>query len=193
MKSRFALLLIFFLLLMGCKFDFNEQDLLIYKIYRVNDKLIYRNNLGVKDSFMISSKFITNYGWNENTGWFNPPTAKVTIRDLPYNKMTLNVTSGSLNTQRDKELITIYKSEPHGKIKEVLQLKWFIGDIDRPHQQTIELDSLNLGAIFKVPCFDMSTVRDSTDIAYLFWSDTIGIVAYEYKNGDRWILVGREH
>ena len=34
----------------------------------------------------------------------------------------------------------------------------------------------------------MTTVRDSTDISYVYWSDKYGIVAYDNKKGDRWIL-----
>ena len=179
------------LLVTGCKFQFTDSDLLTYNIYKINDTLVFKNNLGDLDTFTISSKTIINKGWDENTGWYNPPIANVTFKDLPNNVYGLTVIRWATSDTiiQDCSIITIYKDKPKGEIREELYFKKFIGTIDRKTQQTVELDYLKYGKLFKVPSFDLTTVEDSTEITHIYWSDKFGIVSYDLKNGDRWNLV----
>jgi len=177
-------------LLTGCKFNFTEGDLLTYNIYKVNDTLFFKNKFGEIDTFKISSKTIINKGWDENTGWYNPPIANVTFKDLPNNNYGRTVIRWATSDTiiQDLSLISIYKRRPNLEIEETIGFKRFIGTIDRKTQKTNDLISLDLGVIFKVPSFDLTTVRDSTEITHIYWSDKFGIVAYDLKNRDRWNL-----
>ncbi len=183
-------IIIISLFLSSCMFHFKEKDLLTYNIYNVNKILIFKNKIGDLDTFIISSKTIINKGWDENTGWYNPPIANVTFKDLPYNKYGLTVIRWATADTiiQDQSLITIYKDQPNAEVEEIIGFKGFIGTIDCRNQKINELDSLNLDVIFKVPSFDLTTVRDSTEITNIYWSDKFGIVGYDYKNGDHWKL-----
>jgi hypothetical protein len=182
---------ILFVVLTGCKFSFKDKDLLAYNIYKVHDTLFFKNNFGDVDIFTISSKSIINKGWDENTGWYNPPVANVTFRDLPnnhYGNIVIRWATSDTIIQ-DHSLITIYKSRPSQEVEETLEFKGFIGTIDHKSQKTKDLDSMQLGDILKVPSFDLTTVRDSNEITHIYWSDKVGIVAYDLKKGERWRLM----
>ncbi len=133
--------------------------------------------MGATEKYSIISKTIINEGWNENTGWYNPQVAYVKYKDL----------SKPDSTYYDNSFLTIYQ-ETKNKIEEKILFNGFIGEIDRKNQKTKDPDLLNFNVIFKVPSFDMTTVRDSTEITYIYWSDKYGIVAYDLKNGDKWKL-----
>ena len=188
MKIITTILLI--LLVTGCKFKFTNSDLLTYNIYKINDTLVFKNNLGDLDTFTISSKTIINKGWDENTGWYNPPIATVTFKDVPYNKYGRTVIRWATADTiiQDQSLLDIYKRRPNLEIEETIGFKGFIGTIDRHNQKTKDLDLIEFGNIYKVPSFDLTTVRESTEITHIYWSDKFGIVAYDLKNGDKWKL-----
>ncbi len=181
------------LLVTSCKFQFTDRDLLIYNIYKVNDTLVFKNTLGDSDTFTISSKSIINKSWDENTGWYNPPIANVTFKDVPYNRYGRTVISWATTDTiiQDQSLLEIYKTRPNVEIDESIGFKGFFGTIDRHTQKTKDLDLKEFGDIFKVPSFDLTTVRDSTEITHIYWSDKFGIVAYDLKNGDKWKLTER--
>ena len=177
-------------LLTGCKFNFTDNDLISYNIYKVNDTLIFKNSRSDLDTFIISSKTIFNKGSDENTGWYNPPIGNVTFKDLPNNHYGRTIIRwGTSDTIiQDCSLITIYKDKPNGSISEVLYFKNFIGRIDRRTQKTANLDNLKYGNLLKVPSFDTVNIRDSTEITNIYWSDKFGIIAYDLRNGDKWKL-----
>ncbi|MBX7205979.1 MAG: hypothetical protein K1X81_11200 [Bacteroidia bacterium] len=165
--------------------------MLTYNIYNVNDTLFFRNKVNDLDTFVISSKTIVNKGWDENTGWYNPPVANVTFKDLPKNNYGLTVIRWATSDTivQDCSIIGISKRSPGSEIKETIGFKGFIGDIDRKKQKTNEFDTNIFGVIYKVPSFDMTTVSDLTEITHIYWSDKFGIIAYDLKNGDRWNLI----
>jgi len=179
--------------LTGCQFSFTDKDLSSFNIYSVNDTLIFIDNHWDIDTFVISSKTIVNKGWDENTGWYNPPIANVTFKDLPYNKYGRTIIRWATSDTiiQDCSIIGISKRSPNSEIKETIGFKGFIGDIDRKKQKINEFNTSSFGVIYKVPSFDMTTVRDSTDITYVYWSDKYGIIAFDYKSGDKWTLINK--
>lgn len=155
--------------------------------------MVFKNNLGGIDTFTISSKTIINKGWDANTGWYNPPLATVTFKDVPYNKYGRTVIRWSTADTiiQDQSLLDIYKRRPNSAIEETIGFKGFIGTINREKQKVNDHDLIGFGNIYSVPSFDLTTVRDPAAITHVYWSDKFGIVAYDLKNGDRWKLTRR--
>jgi len=165
------------LLLTACKISLSDKDLTAFNTYNINDTLAFKNNFGEIKIFSIVSKTIINKGWDANTGWYNPQVAYVKYKDF----------SISDTIYYDNSFLTIYQ-RTKAEIEETIYFNGFLGSIDRNTQQTSELEYLDGEQIYKIPKFDMTTVRDSTDIAYVFWTDKTGIIAFDLKNGDRWNL-----
>ena len=176
MKLTFYILtLVFFLT--ACKISLSDKDLTAYNVYNINDTLTFKNELGEIKKYSIISKTIINKSWDANTGWYNPQVAYVKYKDF----------SKPDSIYYDNSFLTIYQRAKN-EIEETIYFNGFIGTIDRNNQKTKDSDLLNFEIIFKVPSFDMTTVRDSTEITYIYWSDEFGIVAYDLKNGDKWKL-----
>jgi hypothetical protein len=190
LKMRKSIIIILMLILSSCKFNLTSNDLKTFNIYKENDTLIFENSLGDLDTFMVSSKSIINKGWDENTGWYNPPLAKVHFKDIPHNKYGTTVIrwEHSDTITEDQVLLTVYKRKPSIGIEETISIKNFIGIIDRQNQKTNSLDLQNSDIIYKVDPIDKSSIHDSSDIINVYWSDKLGIVAYDSKNGERWKL-----
>ncbi len=139
---------------------------------------------------MVSSKSIKNKGWDENTGWYNPPVATITFKDVPENKYGERVIRWATADTiiQDHSLIDFYKSRPNSAIEETIGFKGFLGTIKRQEQRADNRELSTFGTLYKVPSFDLSTVRGAAEITHVYWSDKWGIVAYDLKNGERWIL-----
>ena len=174
-KHIFFFLILF---LTACKISFEDKDLTAYNIYNVNDTLIFKNKLEQIKKFEIISKTIINKGWDENTGIYNPQVAYVKYQDF----------SKPDKVYYDSSFLTIYQRAKND-IEETIYFGGFLGTITRNTQKTKEFSSFYSEQIYKIPQFDLTTVRDSTDISYVYWTDKKGIISYEYKNGDRWTLV----
>jgi hypothetical protein len=172
-----SLIIISLFLLTSCRLSFKDTDLVSYNIYNVNDTLIFKNISGKTNKFEIISKTIINKGWDENTGLYNPQIAYVKYRDL----------SESDSIPFDNSFLTIYQVS-RNEIEETICFKRFIGTINRKTQKTKEHISNFKGTVFKVTESDMSTFKDPSDILYIYWTDKDGIIAYDCKNGERWIL-----
>lgn len=170
----------FFLILFltACKISLKEEDLTVYNIYMVNDTLVFKNEFGQTKKFAIISKNIINKGWDENTGWYNPQVACIKYKDF----------SKAKTIYYDNSFLTIYQKTKN-EIDETIYFNNFLGSIDRDRQKTKEFSSLYSEQIYKIPKFDITTVRDSNDISYVYWTDKSGIICYEYKNGIKWTLV----
>jgi len=185
MKKSYRLPLFLIILLTSCKLPFRDKDLTSYKVYKPGDTLVFENDKSERDTFLITSKSIFYKGWDEGTGgWYDPQVAKVSYVPLSFNKYrfadeTLDTIGG--------EILTIYNSPD--SIRETIQfISFFLGEIHRSAQKISDNRLGHFGVIYKVPKFDMSTVRDSTGITYVYWSDSQGIVGYKLKNGDFWTL-----
>lgn len=182
MKSKKVRIIsiVFFLILFltACKISFKNEDLTVYNIYKINDTLVFKNEFGQTKKFAIISKNIINKGWDENTGLYNPQVAYVKYKDF----------SKPETIYYDNSFLTIYQKTKN-EIEETIYFNNFLGSIDRDRQKTKEFSSLYSEQIYKIPKFDITTVRDSNDISYVYWTDKSGIISYEYKNGDKWALV----
>lgn len=162
----------------GCKIRLSDKDLTAFNAYNVNDTITFKNNLGVLKKYSIISKTIINKGWDENTGWYNPQVAYVKYKDLSLPD----------SVYYDNSFLTVYQMSK-SEIEETIYFNGFLGSIDRSKQQTKEINYTKDVQIYKVPKFDMITVREPTDISYVYWTDKSGIIAFDLKNGDRWILM----
>jgi hypothetical protein len=156
------------LLLTACQISLSYKDLTAFNTYNINDTLAFKNNFGEKKVFSIVSKTIINKGWDANTGWYNPQVAYVKYKDFSIPD----------TIYYDNSFLTIYQ-KTKTEIEETVEFNGFLGSIDRNTQQTSELKYLDGEQIYKIPKFDMTTVRDSTDIAYVYWTDKTGIIAYD--------------
>jgi hypothetical protein len=176
----------------ACRHSFKPEDLVAYNSYSSGDTIIFHSTSNHQDTFAITSKRIINKGWDENTGWYNPPVAYVTYIDLPDGKCRYPLTSGGVTRMADGDFMTIWKTRPSDQPDEILGFLGFLGTIDRT-SPIIPADSVYPGPVYKVPRFDLTTARDSTDLTYVYWSDLSGIVGYDYKSGEHWKLVRRTH
>ena len=177
MKSE-ILIILSLLILTSCKISLKDNDLLSYNIYKVNDTLVFKNKIGKIIKFKIISKTIINKGWDENTGLYNPQVAYIKYAVL-----------GKLDSiYHDDSFLTIYQKSKT-EIEETIYFNGFIGIISRKEQKTNDFKSSKYLEVFKVPIFDLLTVRNSTDIIYIYWTDKNGIIGYDCKDGDRWRLV----
>lgn len=177
----------------ACRHNFKPEDLIAYNSYSSGDTIIFRNTTYHQDTFVITSKRIIHKGWDENTGLYNPPVAYVTYVDMPDGKRRYPLTSGGVKRMVDGDFMTIWKTRPNDKPEEILGFLGFIGTIDRTSQTNAPKDSLYGGPVYRVPRFDLTTARDSTDLTYVYWSDLSGVVGYDYKSGEHWSLVHRTH
>lgn len=176
MKYTFCLLTIT-LLLTACKISLSDKDLTAFNTYNINDTLAFKNKSGETIIFSIVAKTIINKGWDANTGWYNPQVAYVKYKDLSIPD----------TIYYDNSFLTIYQ-RTKTEIEETIYFNGFLGSISRNNQHTKELKYLDGEEFYKIPKFDMTTVRDSTDIEFVYWTDKFGIIAYDLKNGDRWNL-----
>lgn len=179
--------------LSACRHNFKPEDLVAYNSYSSGDTIIFQSTSHHQDTFVITSKRIIHKGWDENTGWYNPPVAYVTYVDLPRGKYRYPLTSGGVTKMADGDFMTIWKTRPNDRPEEIIGFKRFLGTIDRTSQTITFRDSVHAGPVYKVPRLDLTTARDSTDLTYVYWSDLSGIVAYDCKSGERWSLVRRTH
>ncbi len=168
------------LLLTACKISIRDRDLIAFKAYNINDTLEFKNNFGETKIFSIISKTIINKGWDANTGWYNPQVAYIKYKDFSIPE----------SIYYDNSFLTIYQ-RTKTEIEETICFNGFLGSIDRNNQKTRELKYIEGEEVYKIPKFDMTTVRDSTDIAFVYWTDKTGIIAYDLKSGDRWNLTNK--
>lgn len=176
--------------LSGCKRYFNHEELMAYAAYEPGDTIILRSSLGEQDTLIIESKFIFHTGGDGAMSFFNLPSAVVTYRNGRFPYWTMR---NPFSRKEEKQLLVSRMHLSDDRLSEDLYFEGFIGTIDRATQQTTALDSLYSSPIYKVPRFDLSTARDSVDVTYVFWSDSLGVVAYDTKADVRWSLVHRSH
>ena len=110
-------------------------------------------------------------------------TATVRFKDLPENKYQETVIRYPDTIYQDAELLVVYKSSPFENPKVELYFKSFIGEIEEINNNRL---IFNEHSSLRIPRFDLTTAREDTDLTYIYWNDTIGIIGYEYKNGEIW-------
>ncbi|MET0946319.1 MAG: hypothetical protein ABWY22_12980 [Flavobacterium sp.] len=183
------LVVIAVLTFISCKHDFVDKDLIAYNCYNENDTLIFQSSKAVADSFVIAKKEIKNYGWDENKGLYNPPTAIIYSQHLPYRQYSHH-TTGDDNIRDEVTFMTIYKTNPNDAPREEIYFKDFNGTIEREKQRISGFaNPWKEKIIYKVPLFDLSVARNPEDLIYVYWNDKLGIIGYQCKDGEYWRLV----
>ncbi len=177
----------------SCRHNFAPQDLVAYHSYNSGDTIIFQSSASEQDTFVITSKSIQHHGLDANTGLYSPPTAYVTYVDLPEGKWRYPLTSGGVTSMADGDFMTIYKTHPSDRPSEVLYFNHFIGTIDRSGKQVDFPMGSSSFPVYQVPRYDPTTARDPKDLTHVYWSDSLGMVAYDCKSGEQWSLVRRTH
>ncbi len=176
--------------LSGCKRYFDPDDLVAYGAYEPGDTIILGSSLGQQDTMVIESKFSYHTGGDGAMSFYNLPEAAITYRGgrFPYWLMT-----NPISHEQEKQLLSTRLHLSDDVQTEEIYFEGFIGTIDRANQQTTAFDSLYSFPVYKVPRFDASTARDSIDLTYVYWSDSLGVVSYDTKAGVNWSLMHRSH
>lgn len=174
----------------GCKRYFDPGDLIAYGAYEPGDTIILRSSLGQQDTMIVESKFSYHTGGDGAMSFYNLPEAVITYRGGRFSQW---LKTNPVNHRQEKYLLSTLMHFSTDALIETIYFERFIGTIDRATQQTTALDSLYSLPIYKVPRFDLTTARDSIDVTYVFWSDSLGVVAYDTKADVHWSLVHRSH
>jgi hypothetical protein len=132
-----------------------------------------------------------NIGWNENTGLYSPPLAKIYFKGTPSHNYNADVIQGKDTIRHGAEFLDIWGHSPYEKPTETILFKdFFIGTISRNDSLLTPFYKYSLSdKIYEVPRDGgMTTAREPTDIISVYWSDKKGVVGYIYKNGEQWVL-----
>lgn len=176
------------------KFEFNNNESRFLSCYQVNDTIFFQNIDNDIDSFTILK--IDSAKGEHCYGFIAPrPTGKscwVTIKHLPndkWHRVTINGNTGDTTSIDYRNLIFITKDPENNKTYTNFEFKNFIASdqiLNIPKTDTITINNKAITNYYKINHSYPDRVKDSLDIKTIIWTEKLGLIAYQIKNGDWW-------
>ncbi|HET6995247.1 MAG TPA: hypothetical protein VFI06_09720 [Chitinophagaceae bacterium] len=182
------------------KFVFSDKYASLIRPYKVGDTLLYKNDIGYIDTFVITRSGSTVV--NTKGSLINQRAYKYisfSYNQLPTKQWTHEKIERDANnnatkvTIEDDELISLNIYPDNGEESCHISFKNFRGNITRKNDemldQPISTNSLTFNHYHKVENTALDLVKYPTDIKTIYVTEEKGIVAYQDQEGHWWTRV----
>ena len=183
------ILLIFSLILISCKFEFNQDDLIPYNTYRENELLMFKSSENNIDTFKITSKEIYYTNWTpiERDGKYNPPNAVVKYEKL--NSKDYKIFNQNRKEYENPELFHIRKHSPDSPTMVGVKFQNFYREFELSNN-TLPKKNIDLNNS-KVECFVLTdpNLHNKEDVETIYLDANYNMIRYDTGTGIIWIRI----
>ena len=176
------------------KYEIGESFRNLFKPYRINDTLIFKNSQNIIDSFIISG---IDSGINDRNGYFinarNTKSISVRYRQIPVDKWQYKWFEGTgtgkdIEHSEDGTLISIVKFPDNEKTEYYFDFKEFRcskSELPKLNKDTIKVDNLKISDYYKIESCAVS-VSYPNAIKICYSTIDKGLIAFITNNNTIW-------
>jgi hypothetical protein len=201
MKPQTAIIIITFTISSCCSYekedlDFNAGELKHFSYYKVGDTIYYRSNLGDVDTITVVA---FDAELNKSCGGLMAPRPYnvrwIRIKHLPIDKWhgtAQNSTPGSKTEIVYQELFSVSKYPLDKRTEYSISFKDFFSASDSTigefHRDTIIINNLKVSNYYIARHHYPERVVQPKDVEIVYWTDRMGLTAYQSKDGEIWTM-----
>lgn len=199
MKIYHIIIFTTFLISGCCSFDekdieFNDKELRHFSDYKIGDSIYFRSNLGDTDTIIIVAFEIEKYDQCGGIMQRKPQNSRwIRVKHLPIDKWhwtSSDMATGGETKIMYQELFWITKYPTDKTTDYNISFKDFSSRQDTTigeyFADTLMLNALKFTDYYKVQHGYPERATGSKNIKTVYWTDKLGLTAYESKDGEVW-------